>query len=474
MDIQAKVDELSSLKTEIESVNGSNPARKRLAMLFDEGTFVEVGAFVKQRPTEFYPTSVSAEGVITGYGSVQGKLVFAFAQDSSVLKGSISQMHAEKIVKIVKMAQKAGAPIVSMIDCNGLRLHEGVDALDGYGKILAAFSKLGDNCIHISAVFGTSAGALSFLPAMADYAVSMKKAEIFLSSPAVVVSRLGDSESGTADKAYKDGILSAVADKEEDVCAYIKNYIDVICDVSSSDDDMNRLTPEIVEIMANAQYDARDIIRTIADDGILLEIRPGQAPSFVTAFISLNGQTVGVVANNPSIEDGALNAAAAVKGSKFIRFCDRYDIPVLSIVDTDGFCAEKNENIENCGQLLSSFVCASIPKVSLAIGRAYGAGYLSMCSSATGADVSYAYPCAQIAALPADTGAIFLGDQKVAQSSDPGQERQKLIEDYRQILSSPYEAAKRGYIDDVIDPVTTRQLLITAFDMLAEKSPLFD
>lgn len=470
MDIQIKVDELSNLKAQLESAD-ENPARKRLAALFDEGTFVEVGAFVKQRPTEFFPVSAAAEGVVTGYGSVGGKLVFAFAQDSSVLKGSISQMHAEKIVKIAKMAQKADAPIVSMIDSCGLRLHEGVDALNGYGKILTTFSNL--NVVHVCAVFGTSAGALSFLPAMADYTVAVKKAEIFLSSPAVVVSRLGDATSGTADKAYKDGLVSVLADNDEAACEAVKDFIDLVCDVPATTDDVNRLTPEIMQILSSDSYDVHSVICAIADDGKFLEFSAGQAPALVTGLIGLNGQTVGVVANNPCA-GGVLSADAARKGGKFISFCDMYDIPLLSLVDTDGFCAEKDENIEDCSRLLSAFVCADVPKVSLALGKAYGAGYLSMCSSATGADIAYAYPTAQIAVLPAATGAIFLGDQKVAQSENPSEERQKLIEEYQQVLSSPYEAAKRGYIDDIIDPVTTRQLLASAFDMLAEKTPLFD
>lgn len=470
MDIQAKVSQLEQRRSEIESSAGQNLARERLAMLFDEGTFVEVGAFVKQRPTEFYPMSGAAEGVVTGYGSVDGKLVFAFAQDSAVLKGSISQMHAEKIVSIVKMAAKAGAPIVSMIDSCGLRLHEGVDALNGYGKILSTFSKIAGQIIHISVVFGTSAGALSFLPAMADYAVAVRKSEIFLSSPAVVLSRLGDAEAGTVEKAYCDGVVSVIAETDADACARVQEYINMVCDVSITEDDINRLTPEIAGIVSQPSYDVRDAIRVLADDGRFLELYAGQAANITVGFMGLNGSTIGVVANNPAFDDGALNAAASKKAAKFIDFCDAYDIPLLSLVDTDGFCAEKDENIEDCSLLLSAFVYADVPKVSVALGRAYGAGYLSMCAQATGADIAYALPSAQIAALPAETGAIFLGDQKIAQAEDPGEQRQALIEEYKEILSSPYEAAEHGYLDDIIDPATTRQLLASSFDMLADKS----
>jgi acetyl-CoA carboxylase carboxyltransferase component len=466
VNINDKTIQLKNLRKEIEE---KSSARKRLELLFDKGTFVEIGAFVKQRPTEFNQVSAAVEGVVTGYGAVNGILVFAFAQDPAVLSGSISEMHAAKICNLIDMAIKADAPVVSMIDSNGLRLLEGIDALNGYGKILSKFNELAGNIIHVSIVFGTCAGALSFVPAISDYSVMLKKAELFLSSPDVVAARLGDKKAGTSEVAYKNGMVSAVCESEEEAVEKAKEFIGTICDISISSDDINRLVPELETILSTEAYDMKNVIKTIADDGKVLYLSDGNAKNMITALISLNCSTIGVVANQPTEKNGALDGKAALKANKFIGFCDDFGIPVLSLVDTNGFDVDLNENIEESSLLLNAFANAAVPKISLVVGKAYGSGYLSMCSKATGADLCLALPTAQIAALPADTGAIFLNDKKIANSGDPIKEREKLIEEYKNILASPYEAAKRGYIDDIIEPSTVRQLLVSSFEMLADK-----
>ena len=474
MDVHSKITELINKREEIEqasvSLDSNNlSARERLKNLFDDGTFVEIGAFVKQKPTEFHQTAAAAEGVITGYGAVHGKLVFAFAQDSSVLKGSISEMHSKKIVNLVNLAIKAGAPIVSFIDSCGLRLYEGIDALAGYGEILKVFNKAMGKIIHICAVVGTSAGALSFLPAMSDYSVMLDKAEVFLSPPSVVLSKLGDAKTGTAEKAYKDGIVSKIVYTEQQVLDTIIEFIDFVCDIPVLNDDINRNTSEIEETLSNDDYDVKDIIKSIADEGKMIEMYGGQAKNIVTALISLNCSTVGVIASQNKDFKGCLTAEASKKACKFIGFLDRFSIPVVSLVDTQGFLPEKDENIEDCALIMSGFIRSEIPKISIVLGKAYGAGYLSMCSKVTGADIAYALPTAQIACLPADTGAVFINDLKIAQAQNPQEERKNLINEYKNTLASPYEAAKRGYIDDIIEPSTVRQLIISSLEMLMDK-----
>ncbi len=468
MDVKNKTAALKKLRTSIEA--DSSPARKRLEMLFDEGTFVEIGAFVKQRPSEFGKTEAAAEGVVTGYGSVAGTLVFAFAQDPSVLKGSISEMNAKKICNIAEMAVKANAPIVSMIDTCGIRLLEGMDALSGYGKILKKFNKVAGAVFHVSIVFGTSAGAMSFIPATADYTIMMKDAEMFLSSPDVVRARFNDSKAGTAESAFKNGTVSKICATEKDAVEACKDFLNTVCVPAEATDDINRLVPEISKIIAKDKYDVLALIKAIADNGKVFEIYPGAAENIVTAIIRMGAMTVGVVANQPKSENGRMTSAAAKKAAKFIDFCDFAGISILNIVDTDGYEPLPDENLEDAAILPLSYINASVPKVTLIVGKAYGAGYISMCSKTSGADIVLAYPTAQIACLPAETGAVFMSAQTIVQTkANPVEERDALIAQYRDTIASPYEAAKHGYVDDIIEIQTTRQLLISTFDMLSEK-----
>ena len=464
MDLKDRTDSIRSLRASIEGTNES-AARKRISLLFDEGTFVEIGAFVKQRPTELGAVDAAAEGVVTGYGAVNGVLVFAFSQDVSVLKGAVSEMNAEKICNIAEMARKAHAPLVCMLDSCGVRLQEGMDALAGYGSILAKLNSMAGETVLISAVFGTCAGALSFIPAMSDYSVITENAELFLSSPDVVKARFGNENAGTAQNAYENGTVSAICASDKDAVEKIKEFISFTCDVYVTEDDINRLTPEIADIISKEGYDICEVIASIADDGKSLELNPGYATNIVTALINIDCSPVGVVANN-----GALTSSAAEKATGFVAFCDNCSIPVLTLVDTDGFECDSKENILNSSLLVTAYMNAEVPKVTLIIGKAYGAGYISMCSKQTGADIVYAYPCAEIAALPAETGAVFMCAQEIIQTEgDPVDGRNAVIEKYRQTIASPLEAAKRGHVDDIIDIETTRQLIASSFGMLADK-----
>ncbi len=472
MKAQEKFAQIQALRTEIERKPSSfsgNTARERLTMLFDEGTFVEVGAFVRQRPTE-YGCSQSPEGVVTGYGAVDGVLVFAFAQDPSVSKGAVSEMHAQKIKNIVLMAMKADAPVVSFLDSCGMLIGEGIDALSGYGEILSLCSEMQGVIPHVCVVNGVCAGAMSFLPAFADYTVMHKNAELFLSSPSVVQARLGQ-KTGDANSAYEAGLASVICDADEEAAQAVKAFFNAFGAIENKDD-VNRLTPEIADLISVEGYDVSKVVSQIADGGRMVEFSGGYAKNIVTGLIHLDGTPCGIIANNPAVSDGDLNSAACDKASKFIEFCDNYDIPVITLVDTNGFGVEVGANISESARLVSAYADSDGVKITLITGRAYGAGYLSMGAKHTGADVVLAYPTAQIAPLPADTGAVFLGEKAIVESEDPVATRKELISSYSEMMASPLQAARRGHVDDIIDVATTRQLLISSLNVFLQEGDL--
>lgn len=469
MKAQEKFAQIEALRTEIERKPSSfsgNTARERLTMLFDEGSFVEVGTFVRQRPTE-YGASQSPEGVVTGYGSVDGVLVFAFAQDPAVSKGAISEMHAQKIKNIVSMAIKADAPVVSFLDSCGMRVGEGIDALAGYGEILSLCSEMQGVIPHVCVVNGVCAGAMSFLPAFADYTVMLKNAELFLSAPSVVQARFGQ-KTGDSNAAYESGLASVICDTDEEAAAMVKRFFNAFGGVETNDD-VNRLTPEIADLISVDGYDVASVISQIADNGEMVEFSGGYAKNIVTGLIHLDATPCGVIANNPAVDNGDLNSAACDKAAKFIEFCDNYDIPVITLVDTNGFAVEVGANISESARLVAAYADSDAVKITLITGRAYGAGYLSMGAKHTGADVVLAYPTARIAALPADTGAVFLGDKTISESENPVETRKELIDSYAETMASPLQAAQRGYVDDIIDVATTRQLLISSLNLFLQE-----
>ncbi len=463
MNAQEKSAQLTSLRAALEQkpegFSGMS-ARERLALLFDEGSFVEVGAFVRQRPSEFGTTDGAAEGVVTGYGAVNGVLVFAFAQDPSVLRGSVSEMHAAKIVSILQMARKAGAPVVSFLDSCGLRLKEGIDALTGYGKVLSLCSEIRGELLHICVLSGVCSGALSFIPAFADYVIALEGAELFLSSPDVL-------PAGSSSDGWK-ALVSAVCSDDAAAAGQVRQFLNAFRGSDGTDDDVNRLTPELETVLSVSGYDVNSVVACLADNGVLLPFLPEFAPNLVTGLICLDGLPVGVVANQPAVKDGSLDGDAARKAGRFLDFCDRFAIPVLSLVDTEGFSPDGGADISACGELLAAYTRAETVKITLITGRAYGAGYLTMGSKSTGADVVLALPTAQIASLPARTGAVFLGQQDLANASSPVEKREELIASYAETLASPVQAAARGEVDDIIAFATARQLLISSLNLFLQ------
>lgn len=457
---------------------GGTTARERIAMLFDAGSFVELDAFVKNRYKELGLTEkdAPAEGVITGYGTVDGRLVYAYSQDSAVIGGSIGEMGAKKICKVLDMAVKMGAPVVAICDSNGARLEEGVDALCAFADILNKSAKLSGVVPQISVILGACAGGAAFMPAMSDFVfVVDNKTQMFLNAPSVLGKET--DEFGTAlSHAEKTGVASVRCESEADCFAKVKELIEYLpsnnletAPLYECDDNLNRLS-ETLNVMDYESYNMKSVIAEIVDNGKIYEIAPEFAKNIITCFARLNGATVGIIANQPAENEGLLDIDASLKGAKFVRFCDSFNIPVVTFTDAKGYV--KSEDMENAGiirhgaKLLYAFAEATVPKVNVVVKKAYGTAFIAMNS---GADVTFAYPAAEISVMDAVAAANIMFKDDVANSSDPVKTREEKTDEYIKEVASPYVAAGRGYVDDVIEPDSTRPRIISALEMLMSK-----
>lgn len=452
--------------------SGKMLAGERVEALLDEGSFIELDAFVSARGKE-----TAADGVVTGYGTVDGRLVFAYAQDPTVIGGCIGEMHAKKICKVYEMAAKMGAPVVAMLDSNGARLEEGVLAQAAVGEIMASVARISGVVPHISLVLGTCAGSSAIIAEMSDFVIMSEKegAELFVNSPSVVTASTSKAYeanakacaavSGNAHFTAKDDALAIETAKL--LLSYLPS--NNLCDAPEFEcaDDLNRMSESFMEV--DGEYDVRSLIAAVADDGAFMESHITYARGAVTGFIRLNGITVGVVANQGNEEGATLSGQAIEKMARFVRFCDAFNIAVLTFTDVEGFKVSADE--ENWGiarksaRLLYAFCEATVPKVNVVVKKAYGGAYAAMNSKQTGADVVLAYPTAEIAAIAplAGVGVLF------ADRLHAGESREALVEEYKETVASAYNAAKMGYVDDVIIPGETRPRVIAAFEMLRSK-----
>jgi acetyl-CoA carboxylase carboxyltransferase component len=470
----------SIMEGEIESVKqqkdaGKLTARERLAYLFDEGTFVEIGAFVKQRPTELDEATyqAAAEAVVTGYGAVDGKLVYAYAQDATVLGGALGEMHAKKIEKIIDMAIKMGAPVVSVFDSNGARLKEGVDAMWGYSSVIAKTVEASGVVPQISVVAGLCSGGSALICANSDFTIMTKNAQMFLTAPVILKAALGQdtAEVGTAQGALKAGNVHFIAEDDSEAIAAAKQVLSYLpsnnLDGSSifESDDANRVS-EMLNTILDEAYSMESIINEVTDLGSFLPCQNGYGEGVITGLARLNGEPVGIIANN-----GDICALCASKAARFIQVCDSFNIPVITFTDVTGFAMSAQEetggNIRAIARLSSAYAAATCPKVNVIVKNAIASGAVVMTVSS---DVILAWPTAQIGPLPADTATEILYNDEIAKAEgDPSEKRAELAQKYRDVICAPYEAAKRGYIDDIISPDTTRQYLIAALSMLSSK-----
>lgn len=478
-------------KIDSQHAQGKLTARERLDILFDEGSFVEIDVFVSHRCNNFDMADKHApgDGVVTGYGNINGRLAFAYAQDFTVLGGSLGEYHAEKIVKVQGMALKMGAPIVGLNDSGGARIQEGVAALSGFGKIFYNNTISSGVIPQISVIMGPCAGGAVYSPAITDFIFMVDKtSQMFITGPQVIktVTRedisaeaLGgamthNAQSGVAHFVGKDDKQTLL--DVRDLLSYMpSNNMETAPEVNTNDDP-NRMIPEFEDIIPdnpNKGYDIYEVIKKIADDGILYDVMPHYAKNMVTCFIRLDGQSVGVIANQPKVAAGCLDINASDKAARFIRRCDCFNIPLLTIEDVPGFLPGVDQEtggiIRHGAKMLYAYCEATVPKITMITRKAYGGAYIGMCNKELGADLVFAWPTAQIAVMGAEGAANIVFRNEIKNADDPIAKRTEMVADYEEKFNNPYRAAELGYVDDIIDPRTARQRIISGFDMLASK-----
>jgi acetyl-CoA carboxylase carboxyltransferase component len=471
--------------------SGKLTARERMGLLFDTGSFVELDVFVSHRSNNFDMSSKHApgDGVVTGYGTVNGRLVYAYAQDFTVLGGSLGEYHAEKIVKVQRMALKMGAPIVGLNDSGGARIQEGVNALSGFGKIFYNNTISSGVIPQISVIMGPCAGGAVYSPAITDYVFMVDKtSQMFITGPQVIKTVTGEEISaeklgGAMTHNAISGVAHFIGKDDEDTLGMVKELLAYlpsnnleIAPHTPTNDDINRLIPEFNEIVPenpNKAYDVYEIIQKIADDGKYFDVARHYAKNIVTCYIRLAGNTVGVIANQPKVAAGCLDINASDKAARFVRRCDAFNIPLLTIEDVPGFLPGVDQEtggiIRHGAKLLYAYCEATVPKVTLILRKAYGGAYIAMCNRELGADIVLAWPSAQIAVMGADGAANIVFKNDIKEAADPIAKRQEKVQEYEEKFNNPYRAAEMGYVEDVIEPATSRQRLISAFDMLESK-----
>ncbi|MCL2007631.1 MAG: methylmalonyl-CoA carboxyltransferase [Treponema sp.] len=469
---------------------GKMTARERIESLLDPGSFTELDTFVEHRALGMAGQEVPGEGVVTGYGTIDGRPVYLFAQDFTVVGGSLGEMHAAKICKAMDMAVKAGCPFIGINDSGGARIQEGVDALCGYGDIFYRNTLASGVIPQISVIMGPCAGGAVYSPALTDFTIMVDKtANMFITGPQVIKAVTGEDVSsealgGAAVHSTTSGCASLMYADEASTFAGIRkllsylplNYKDKAPRMENRDP-ANRLCPEIVQIIPDSPkkpYDIRHIIQSIFDNGDYFEIQPFYATNIVTCFAHLDGHSVGIIANQPQAMAGVLDINASDKASRFIRFCDSFNIPIVTFTDTSGYLPGTSQEhggiIRHGAKLLYAYSEATVPKLTIIVRKAYGGAYIAMCSRHLGADQVFAYPCAEIAVMGPEGAANIIYKKEIDEAADPGAMRMEKIEEYKTKFGNPYIAAARGYIDDVIDPSMSRYRLASALYMFKDKS----
>ena len=458
-------------------------AGTRITSLLDANSFVEIGQSVTARNTDFNMTEKKApsDGVITGYGVIDGNLVYVYSQDASVLNGTVGEMHAKKISALYDLAIKTGAPVIGLVDCAGMRLQEATDALEAFGGIYFKQTMASGMIPQITAVFGTCGGGMAVVPALTDFTfIEAKKGKMFVNSPNALDGNYTEKcDTAAADYQSKEtGLIDAV-ESEEEILAEIRQLVSFLPSNFEDNDSFAECTDDLnraCEDIAACAGDTSIALSRIADNGIFFETKRDYGKDVVTGFLRVNGMTVGAVANRTEVYDaegekteefdGTLSARGARKAAGFVKFCDAFDIPVLTLTNVTGFnatvCSEK-VMAKSIGELVHAFASATVPKVNVIIGKAYGTAYVAMNSKSVGADIVYAWDNAEIGMMDASMAAKIMY---------PGSEASVINEkaaEYRELQSSVESAAARGYVDTVIAPVDTRKYVIGAFEMLFTK-----
>lgn len=490
LEIRKRAIQGDELATERQHAKGKLTARQRLEHLLDSGSFTELDLF-RRRATGPRAAGPCTDGVVTGAGTVHGRRVFAYAQDFRILGGSLGEVHAAKIHKVMDLALAAGAPLVALNDSGGARIQEGVTALAGYGGIFRRNVRASGVIPQISVVLGPCAGGAAYSPALTDFTFMVRDtSHMFITGPDVIKTVTGESVTheelgGAQVHAATSGVATFVHD-DEAACLDDVRYLISLLPSNSHDlppfcetgDPPDRRCPRLADIVpANPKipYDIREVVAEIADHGEFMEVHEHWARNIVCALARLSGRTVGILANQPVVRAGVLDIDTSQKGARFVQMCDAFSIPLVSLVDVPGFLPgvdqEHHGIIRHGAKLLYAYCNATVPRVQVILRKAYGGAYIVMDSRSIGADLSFAWPTNEIAVMGAEAAVGVIYRKELAAASSPDQLRSQLIAEYAEEFMHPYYASERGLVDDVIDPADTRVMLIRALDLLSEKRP---
>ena len=478
-------------RIEAQHAKGKLTARERIDLLLDENSFQELDMFVTHRTDAFGldQQKYLGDSVVTGYGTVNGRLVYVFSQDFTIFGGSLSEVHAEKIVKIMDMAMKNGAPLIGLNDSGGARIQEGVVSLGGYADIFLRNTLASGVIPQLSVILGPAAGGAVYSPAITDFIVMVKgTSHMFVTGPEVVKTVTHEDVTfedlgGAMVHNSVSGVAHFAAENEAEALDIVRKMLGYMPQNNMSDppryptqDDALRMDEELDYIIPdnpNKPYDMHDVIRRVVDDGEFLEVQPHFAGNIIIGFARLGGRAVGIVAQQPQVLAGVLDINASVKGARFVRFLDCFNIPIITFEDVPGFLPgvgqEHGGIIRHGAKLLYAYCEATVPKITVITRKAYGGAYDVMNSKHVRGDINYAWPTAEIAVMGPEGAVNIIFRKEIAESSDPEATRARLVQEYREKFANPYVAASRGYLDDVIEPRETRPKLISALEMLANK-----
>ena len=462
-------------------------ASKRINALLDDNSFVEIGGYVTARNTDFnlQHKETPADGVITGYGVIDGNLVYVYSQDATVLNGALGEMHAKKIAKVYDLAMKMGAPVIGLIDCAGLRLQEATDALNGFGELYLKQTMASGVIPQITAIFGNCGGGLAIIPTLTDFTfMEEKNAKLFVNSPNALSENKSQDTAGADFQSKETGIVDFTGD-EDAVIEQIRTLVNILPANNEDDNSYDECTDDLNRVcsdLANAKGDTSIALSNISDDNFFYEVKKSYAKDMVTGFIRLNGMTVGAVANRTEVYDDEMNLTDSYKpelttngcekAAEFINFCDAFNIPVLTLTNVYGYKATVDEEktiAKAVAKLTYAFANATIPKVNVVIGEAFGSAYLAMNSKSIGADIVYAWPDAKIGMMQAQSAVKIMYADEINNADDATKLISEKSAEYEKLQSSAFAAAKRGYVDYIIEACDTRKRIIAAFEMLYTK-----
>jgi acetyl-CoA carboxylase carboxyltransferase component len=478
-------------RVEAQHQKGKLTARERIALLFDSGTFEELDPFVVHHCTDFGldKQKVLGDAVVTGSGKINGRDTFAYSQDFTIFGGSLSKVASAKICKVMDMAARVGAPVIGLLDSGGARIQEGVDSLAGYGDIFTRNTLFSGVIPQISVIMGPTAGGAVYSPAITDFVFMVKgTGQMYITGPAVIKSVTGEEIGfeelgGALTHATKSGNCHFVADNERQCLEMVRQllsylpqnnreeplYVDTQDPVDRTDNELLSIIPD----SPNKVYDIKKIITRVVDNGGFMEVHSRFARNLVVGFARMGGTSVGIVAQQPSFNAGVIDVDASDKGARFVRFCDCFNIPIITFVDVPGYMPGTDQEyrgiIRHGAKFLFAYAEATVPKISVITRKAYGGAYIVMSSKNLRGDINYAWPTAEIAVMGPDGAVNIIFKDAIDKSPNPEETQQKLIDEYREKFANPYVAASKGYLDDVIDPSATRPKLIKALNLLKNK-----